>query len=189
MNTLELELLQANYTSITEQITKLKKAQTKLKKTGTDAGFRLQGSKFVKDKEVFGIFFDLTYYSHFDGHASGAVNEYSSGAFESNEKTFNFIKNLIETGNFGEEEELYMMLEEIQFDDCGYLEIPYNGSPEKQREKFRSMFKKVSPTEIKWSYKGRRDQGEYRDGSGFTIRLATQSEIKKVKWDSGSETD
>jgi hypothetical protein len=189
MKATELDLLQERYTDVTNQITSLKKAQKVLKKQGTDAGLRLKGSKFVKDKEVFGVFFDLAYYSHFDGHRSGAVYEYASGAFESDNKTFDLLKKAVETGDLGEEEELLELLQDIPFDDCGYYEIPSNESDKRSKERFLNGLSMDDDNSITWAYKGGGRDGEYSNGSGFTIRLTTQSEIKKVKWTDYTETN
>ena len=96
------------------------------------------------------------------------------------------IKNLIETGDFGKEEELYLMLKDVPLD---YLELPENGSSLEDRTAFIDMFTVVSPTEITWLYKGNEDQGEYRNDSGFTIRKTTQSEVNYVKHTNYTETD
>jgi len=189
MNKIELKILQEQYDTITAVIDTQKKAQNILKKQGKDAGLRLKCGKFVADEIVYGVFYDLAYYSHFDGHKSGAVVDYASGAGESSEKSFNYIKNAIETGNIVGEEEMFDALQEVPFDECGYYEIPNCNSSKEEIAEFLAMFEIVSPTEIGWTYAGSGDQGEYYNGVGFTIKQATQSEIKKVTCKSYTETD
>ena len=56
-------------------------------------------------------------------------------------------------------------------------------------DNFLSKFEIISPTEITWSYGGNNEQGEYTPNTYFTIRQATQSEIKKDKCKSYTKTD
>ena len=124
MNENELKILQERYTTLIEELKKIK-SQIKSSK------HRLKNGKIVPDKLTYGIFYDLSYYSHFDGHKSGAVYDYEHGAVESNEKDFEFIKNAIETNNVGEEEELWLTLEDVPFD---HLEIPDNKFSQDERQ-------------------------------------------------------
>ena len=176
---MDIKELQSQYDTINEQISSLTKAKKTLTKQAEDAGYMLKGTNFVKDEPVYGIFYDLEYYSHFDGHRSGAVNDYYIGSAKTTIETFNTIKQLIQNNSLGEDDQMYFLTESVPFDNVC---IEFD-------DDFMEHFKIISDTEIKWEYKGDDDQGELRSGSYFTIKLTTQKEIKKVKTKEYTEID
>jgi hypothetical protein len=60
-----------------------------------ERGFDVINGQVVKREEVYGAFWDLTYYSHFDGHNSSAVYQDTKGAIEVSEDDFNKLKHCI----------------------------------------------------------------------------------------------
>jgi hypothetical protein len=168
---MDIKELQSQYESINERINSFNKEKKSIINQAECAGYMLKGSIFVKDEPIYGIFYDFEFYSHFDGHRSGAVNDYYIGSQLSSLEDFNTLKQLIQDNDLGEEEQIYELIQDTPLDSVG-IELD---------TEFMSHFKIISDTEIIWEYEGGDDQGELRSGSYFTIKLTTQSELKKVK--------
>ena len=175
---MDTKKLQTEYDALTKEISELTKKKKAITKTFQDAGYALVKKKFEVDKPVIGIFHDLDYYSHFDGHTSDAIYYYVSGAEEFSDKNFNRLKEIItEFPKKGDENKdlIEELIEDIFIDYYDFAEYFL------EIEDTLSFFKIIDENTIKWTYKGDGDQGELVDNSFVEIRLTTKSEIKSIK--------
>ncbi len=73
---MEVEILQSEYDAVTKEIKSLEDKKSEIIKRAQYNGFAVLDGKIKEDKKVFGLFYDLGFYSHFDGHLSETVDFY-----------------------------------------------------------------------------------------------------------------
>ena len=179
------EELQDQINKLNREIDKIDKKKSELIKLGESNDLDFVRGRFINRENVYGAFWDTTYYSHFDGHKSSAVHDVNEGAIEITDDNFNKLKSLILEykalpkptmgSNVKEEinrleEEASLSIEEVG-PEClhyGYIILRY--------------FEIVDEHTLKWAYIGSQDQGELLAGSSVIIRHATKKEINAVKW-------
>lgn len=124
---------------------------------------------------MFGLFYDLSFYSHFDGHLSDPIYFYESGAREVSEEDFNLLKSLIEKykeqGN-DDDGTLFKATSKLSFDAPEDFWNAYN---------FFKHFTICKDDTIEWVYLGSEDQSELTNDSTVEIYLSTKSQIESVK--------
>jgi len=165
---------QIEYDFVTEEIKSLKKRKKTLLKFMEDSGLAVFDGKVREDEKVFGIFYDTTYYSHFDGHLSEAIYDYESGADTFSKETFVELKGLIEKyQEHGDKDG--EITEKVS---CLDIEVSENILYVRS---LLEHFKVIDDNTVRWEYKGDSDQNELCDGSYFEIRMETKSKIMAVK--------
>lgn len=172
--------LQLKYDALTKEINVIENKRNDILNKAKENGFALFGGIFKEDKKVYGAFYDMTYYSHFDGHLSEAIENYYSGASKISSEDFNILKNLIIRYQSEEDkqdddsfiDELNTELNKITVDICEDFWTANN---------FWSFFEIKDKDTIEWCYYGDEDQGELCDDSEVIFRLSTESEIASIE--------
>ena len=166
--------LQKEYDEI---LVKVKKYNDEKKKFITKIqadGLTIAKGIIKEDGKVFGIFYTLDFYSHFDGHSSDPIYNHNSGAEEMTEEAFNGLMKIVKDYEVDKDETAASnALELLDFNVEDNFWEAYN---------FFDHFKIVDENHISWEYKGSNDQSELCDGSGVDFYLTTKSTIKGIKY-------
>lgn len=127
---------------------------------------------------MYGSFYDLDYYSHFDGHTSDSIYQYYRGAVEISIEEFDTLKGIIKKYQKENGDKNGSAIKEWY--DC---EVRLTNGDEYVVEKsdFLDYFTIVDESTLKWEYEGSMGQGDYENGSEIIVRKSAKSEIKKTK--------
>jgi hypothetical protein len=157
--------LQAEYNLALEKIRLAELEKTKLIDEIKDNGYFILDGILQENKETYGYYYDLTFYSHFDGHTSDAIYRDESGSGEITKEFFDKLKTAVK--NYKEnsitDNEL---IEEL---DIRWFEYP------DEIDNFWEHFTIKDEDEIYWEYSGSEDQGELCDGSYVSFRSGLTS--------------
>jgi len=174
---MKVDIKQKELDFLNERIKELNTKKKKLTKEITDEGYSIIKGNIKKEEKVYGSFYDMEFYSHFDGHMSEAVYHTQSGASIITEYSYIKLVEMIEyfqkNGALSEED-----FDELFEDDDFHIEA---GDWFYDTEDLFDFFKIDDDGVITWEYKGSSDQSELCDGSKLIIRKELPSVIKKVK--------
>lgn len=168
----------------------LKKFEASLKKQS----LYIKNGMIKEDKEVWAVFWNITYYSHFDGHASGAVYDDYSGAAKLSESKEEVLKKVLlywADMSYDEKKEIFSGDPDIfpnamdvwcftesvgeLFEDFDAYEMV--GNTLADTYKFE-----VTPKSFKITCVDKDDdQGRVCKGSSATFRLSNSDELGKIK--------
>lgn len=162
------EELQKEYDVYLTELKKINKIKAAITKKIHDAGYIINAGKVQTDGMVYGIFYDMKFYSHFDGHKSSAVIDIESGAHKVDKVEFDILKKCLETKNYDYIGNLFNL--NINFPEM--LEYCEN---------LWEYFTIINDNEIHWEYKGDGEYEEIVSGSYFTIKLCSNKTITKTK--------
>ena len=161
--------------TIDEYNAEIKALQSKKKtwvKHAESKGYDLIRGKFIESKEVYGVFYNIDYYSHFDGHTSDAVYREQSGVDEISKEEFTSLKSNI--GKYLETKDKKICKEIIEILSLYADENFYD------MDEYVKFFT-IKDDLIYWEYKGSDDQGEICSGSWVEIKSTTEKKIKSTK--------
>jgi len=192
MSKITLEEWQGQVDDYDIKIKELKTKKASLIKALEDTkGLDCIRGKLVKREMIYGAFWDMTYYSHFDGHKSSAVYEDHKGACEISKDDLDGLIRLIKQ---------YILLSDV---------VPTLGSPsvEKDKEALEEKavellddigpecmyyqeevlrgFKIIDEDTLEWEYGGNDEQGDLCSDSRMTIKKTTKKEVKSTKFVDG----
>lgn len=168
-----IEELQKEYDSKLAKIKALDSEMNKFIDEIKSKGFTILDEKIQEDKKVYGAFYDISYYSHFDGHTSDPIYKDYSGAEKLSDMAFNGLKNMVEEVKAGaDKDKAFNALCDFGFDIVEDFWEAYN---------FWDHFEIKDDGSIEWTYSGDGEQGEVCSDSGVIFRISTESEIKKTK--------
>lgn len=163
------EELQKEYDVYLTELKKINKIKAAITKKIHDAGYIINAGKVQTAEMVYGIFYDMKFYSHFDGHKGCAVIDIESGVKKVDKVEFDILKNCLETKNYDSIGNLYNL--NIYFPKM--LEYCEN---------VWEYFTIINDNEIHWKYTGDGDIYEkIASGSYFTIKLCSHKTIIKTK--------
>jgi len=173
--------LQKEYDDVLNEIKTINAKKKEILNKISKNGLAVFKDEIKEDEKVYGIFYDLDFYSHFDGHASEAVYYYQSGASEISNEDFKLLKRLITefkedtNGSIEDRNSKYINIlceEFISFLPDYFYNV---------EEDMFNFFEIVNDNNIKWTYKGNNNQSELSDGSNIVFKKSTKSTIKAVK--------
>lgn len=174
----DYDLLQNEIKVHNEIIKQLKSDQQKLIGPASTLNYTLKNHKFVINELIYVVDYDLSYYSHFDGHLSDAIEYDYSGSYKITKEQYDLLKSTIEEYLINKEDnflidhsnsELYDQLWEIvpeSMDSCSM-------DPDRMLQ-----YIKLTEDGIYFEKTGSRDQGRMNPGSYFKIKLKPISEYK-----------
>lgn len=176
-----LEEWQGQLDEIDNQVKELKTKKDNLISVLSDKGFDYHRGKLSERVDTYGMFYDMSLYSHFDGHLSEAVYNDISGADEISKEDFDILKGLIEEYHkipkpkFGDAMPNTDELEEkaswcIKNTKCDWI-----------YDDMLRHFKVVDDDTLEWEYNGPDDQGYIVSGSNFVVKRTTKKEIASTK--------
>lgn len=175
----DYDLLQNEIKVHNEIIKQLKVDQQKLVEPASKLNYTLKNHKFVINELIYVVDYDISYYSHFDGHLSEAIEYDYSGSYSIDKEQYNLFKSVVEkyisnnSYKIDNEENSDIMYEQLwdiipgeAMDECGY-------DPQRVLQ-----YMKINDDSIIFEKTGRRDQGSMNPGSYFKIKLKPISEYK-----------
>jgi hypothetical protein len=180
-----IEEWQEQFDFIDSKIKELKDKKNVLIRAIGKKGFDYVGGKVIVREEVYGAFWDITYYSHFDGYKSSAVYEIEKGAIKITKENFEKLKSLIKeykvlpdtTLGSSIDKEIEALEEKASWaiEEVGTEYLHTGGHVLKH-------FDIVDENTLEWNYVGRQDQEEFTNDSSIVIKLSTIKEIEDTPW-------
>ena len=191
---------QSEYNNLVAKVKEAESNLTKFESQLKSEGLYIKSGTVMENKQVYGVFWDIDYYSHFDGHSSDAIYDEYSGAARLNDENEEALKKLLLYWNdmtFKEKCDIF-----LNETDDAYLFPRRSRIPWCFTEKLGETFDEYDEGEMKnngntstfdvfkfenntnsfrITYYGRRDQGEMCDGSYIEFRLSSEDELSKVK--------
>lgn len=183
---MNIEQYQVEYDNLKASIKVIEKEVEKLKETAKKDGYVIKGNKFQPNEMKLTAFWKGTYYSHFDGHISEAV-EYSFGGSvrlnDDNVKAFQELlliiskyKSLWEVKRSSDFPIVDKLIDQILDLEEGPYEILACNIGE-----FESRYSiKTGPDYLKIFKDGEEEQGEITPGSYFEIKMASLDQMTKI---------
>ncbi len=163
------ETLQEEYDLLLKEIRLLETRKKDLVEKIEKNGFFIKKNLLQENKQVYGYIYDLTFYSHFDGHTSDAIYDDEKGSAVITESLFNRLKaaclNYKATGE--EDNELI-----DEFD------IPWFSEPEDITNFWNHFIIDEKINTILWKYAGEQDQSELCDESYVEFSLSSLQYFK-----------
>ena len=177
-----LEQWQGQLDKINDKINVLKKDKDAVTKSLEKEGFDCIRGRVTNRIEVYGAFYDMTFYSHFDGHRSSAVYDITRGAELVSNESFNVLKSLIKEYKALPKPSLGSTVKvDMQNLESAATWAVEDFAPEDMYGNILRYFEIVDEDTLKWAYEGNNDQSELLDGSELIIRKSTEKEIKATK--------
>lgn len=185
--------------AINKQIAELKLKKADLNAEIEEHGYYVVDNKVKKTERVWGAIVKWLYYSRYVGDGKGALHDYSEFSTTLNDTEYNALINAYKSKNLEElcdllsrgdllGERYDIKIKKTRWDYSGRGPSTQIPIPEAQikakEEKLWSMFSLVDTgigEELSFRYAGSDDQGEYVDGSGFTLGPFSKKYIDKYK--------
>jgi hypothetical protein len=186
---MDLKKLQEEYEAILVQEKAVEQTKKQFESKIQAEGFFLKSGKVSQDEKVWASFWDVHYYSHYDGHTNDAIYKISKGARVLLQDEIKSLQEIIEKWDDASDEEKKDLLieSEISFPDNLENDLEYLSDSEYVEGVFE--FSKTRALEVEVTSSGLKitvindhgDQGECCNGSSVEFRKSNRSAVLKVK--------
>lgn len=163
----QYNLYQNDIDQLNKKIKDLKAEQNKVAGSAKTLGYTLKGKQFILDELLYVVDYSLSYYSHFDGHLSEAIERYYSGSYSITPEQFKLLEKTVETQDVNDMwDELWEIIPGEAVESCGY-------DPQSILQ-----YMQIRNGDIHFEKTGSRDQGEMNPGSTIVVSQKRISDFK-----------
>jgi len=163
----QFDLYQNDISELNQKIKAIKSEQDTIVLNAKSLGYTLKNKKFITDKLIYVVDYKLSYYSHFDGHLSEAIEYYYSGSYSITPEQFKLLEKTVETQDVNDMwDELWEIIPGEAIESCGY-------DPQSILQ-----YTQIRNGDIHFEKTGSQELSEMNPGSTFTVSQKKISEFK-----------
>lgn len=193
---IDLSPIQAQYDELKTKVKEAEKNLEAFEKSLRAKKLYIKSGEVKEDKEIWAVFWDVDYYSHFDGHSSDAIYDEYRGAAKLSPENEEALKKILlywDDMSFDEKKLAIVGDSEVKLfprgcdpwcftERIGELFSEYDAT-EMVNNEFAGEYKfDVTPNSLTITCVDRDDdQGRVCNGSTMTFRLSNKDELSKIK--------